>query len=742
MKDVNHGIYLMDNKKLQLKETLSILQTTLDSISDGVLVVSREGNIITFNQKFIELWSIPESIIKSRDDKRLLMFVKNQLKRPEDSFEFVNSEYENSERYINDILEFKDGKIFERYSQPQKIDNEIVGRICCFRDITEKNQIETALRENEALFRAAFEQAAVGIIHVNYDGRYLKVNQKFCNIVGYTDEELLKMNFMDISHPDDLKRDKRNVTDLIDGVINKYSVEKRYFKKDRSIVWVNLAVSLISQISANHSYVMGVVEDITERKLAEEAIKASENTFRALFEGSPDAIFIVEDNRVIDSNQAALELLGYSLKESIHGKNPWEFSPEKQPDGNLSEEKAIAMLNEVQVHGKAKFEWWHKKNDNSLVPVEILMTSILLNGKNVLHAICRDISDRKQMEQRLEYISYHDQLTGLYNRRFYEEELKRLDVERNLPLSIILGDVNGLKLINDSLGHALGDELIKKVAEVMIKGCRADDIIARLGGDEFVVLLPKTNVKEAEQIVNRIKSICLLEKVGSIGLSISFGWGTKNITEELIEDISKNVENNMYKEKLFESPSMRGKSVNAIISTLYEKSKSEELHSHRVSSLCMKMGKALNLSDKDISELKTVGLLHDIGKIAIDENLLIKKEKLTEADWKEMKRHPEIGYRILSTVNELSEMAEYVLAHHERWDGKGYPKGLKGKDIPYVARIIAITDSYDVMTNIRTNSKPLNEEDALIEIQKKAGTQFDPDIAKIFVEKVLNKSWN
>lgn len=498
----------------------------------------------------------------------------------------------------------------------------------------------------------------------------------------------------------------------------------------------------IRMVKNNEKEILAISRNITEKKQAEEGIKANEYTFRKLFEGSSDAILIMEDNKVIDCNPAMIELLGYNSKVSILGKSPCEFSPEKQPDGRLSKEKADEMFKSTMENGKFKFEWWYKKIDGRSLPAEVMMTTILLNGKKVFHSLSRDISERKQMEHKLEYLSYHDQLTGLYNRRFFEEEISRLDEEESLPLTIIMADVNGLKLVNDSFGHAMGDELLKKVVEVMKKGCRKKDIIARLAGDEFVILLPKTDIYEAEQIVKNIKTLALKEKVGSVDISISFGYETKSNKEEKILDILKKAEDHMYKKKLFESPSMRGKTINAIITTLHEKNKREEQHSYRVSKLCKSMGRALGLPEDEIKELKTVGLLHDIGKIAIEENILNKQEKMTDEEWEKVRRHPEIGYRILSTVNDMSEMAEYVLAHHERWDGMGYPKGLKEKEIPLQSRIITIVDSYDAMISERSYRNALPEEVAIEELKINAGSQFDPELVRKFIEKVLNKPFD
>ena len=352
----------------------------------------------------------------------------------------------------------------------------------------------------------------------------------------------------------------------------------------------------------------------------------------------------------------------------------------------------------------------------------------------------QDITDRKKSEEKIHYLGYYDQLTGLYNRRFYEEELKRLDTDRNLPMTVVMGDINGLKLINDSFGHAMGDELLKKVAEVIKKGCRVDDIIARLGGDEFVILLPKTDDIETERIIKRINELLSNEKVFNIDISISFGFETKNSKLQPIQEILKKAEDNMYKIKLIESPIIRRETISAIISTLHEKNKREEQHSHRVSSLCRIMGEALGLNENKIEELKEVGLLHDIGKIAIDDKILNKTGKLSDNEWKEIKLHPGIGYRILSTVSNMSEMAKYVLAHHERWDGNGYPRGLKREEIPFESRIIAIADSYDAMISDRPYRKALSKEEACKELVNNAGSQFDPDIVKLFNERISNLS--
>ena len=359
--------------------------------------------------------------------------------------------------------------------------------------------------------------------------------------------------------------------------------------------------------------------------------------------------------------------------------------------------------------------------------------------------LAENIEQRKILEERLRNLSYRDQLTGLYNRRFFEEEIKRLDREEYLPISIIMADVNGLKLINDSFGHFAGDDLLKSIANIIKKGIRGNDIACRLSGDEFVIVLPRTSKEEAENVVNRFKKMSfnrrfLRDKGIDIEISISYGIGVKDHIDMDMSHVISRAEDYMYSRKLYEGPRMRSRTLETIVTALYQKSKLEETHSKSVACLCRQMGIALGMTQDKLDELYNVGLLHDIGKIAIYEETLHKPGEFTDREWENMRKHPEIGYRILSTVNEMGQIAEYVLYHHERYDGLGYPKGLKGEEIPLVSRILAIADSYEAMSSDRPYRKALEDEKIIEELLNNAGTQFDPDLVRIFVEKVLKVS--
>jgi len=348
---------------------------------------------------------------------------------------------------------------------------------------------------------------------------------------------------------------------------------------------------------------------------------------------------------------------------------------------------------------------------------------------------------RNDDEHRIKYLSYRDQLTGLYNRRFYEEELYRLDTEKNLPLSIAMGDVNGLKLTNDAFGHVAGDLLIKSVASILKRESRNEDIVARIGGDEFVILLPGADARCAEAIIDRINAAMANEKADNIIISISIGIAVKQDVSESIHDVFKKAEDAMYKIKLSESANTKRKTIDHLLKELYEKDKRELLHSQRVSEICGAIASEMDFDENEIHQIKMAGLMHDIGKTGIDEEILKKTQKLDEGERKLFERHSEIGYRILSSVNEYSEIARYVLEHHERWDGNGYPKGLTGEQISLQARILRVADAYDALTSERPYRKVLSEEAAITDIKKCSGTMFDPDVARILVEKYLDKKW-
>ncbi len=334
----------------------------------------------------------------------------------------------------------------------------------------------------------------------------------------------------------------------------------------------------------------------------------------------------------------------------------------------------------------------------------------------------------------------HDQLTGLYNRYQLEKELGKLDSADNLPLSMIVADLNGLKLINDTHGHATGDEILKKTATVLKQACRGEDVVARFGSDEFVILLPRTLQKEALAFSRRITRAFISEQVEEIPLTISTGVAIKTSLQQDARAVLREAEDNLNKNKLTESRSGKSAVVNALLKTLAEKSFETEAHTRNMQDIALTIGEKLGLPDSELNRLSLLITLHDIGKINIPGELLTKKGALTSPEWEIMKEHSETGYRIAQATEAFAHVAEDILSHHERWDGSGYPRGLKGDAIPLLARITTVADAYEVMHNGRPYKKAMPLKAIVTEFTACAGSHFDPRLAKLLLELINGKA--
>ncbi|NLI54360.1 MAG: transporter substrate-binding domain-containing protein [Clostridiales bacterium] len=351
--------------------------------------------------------------------------------------------------------------------------------------------------------------------------------------------------------------------------------------------------------------------------------------------------------------------------------------------------------------------------------------------------VFRDVTEEKAHRDRVEYIMSHDSMTGLYNRWYMEELLKKYETMPEVGCALIMGDLNGLKLVNDAFGHNEGDRFIQNIAHILHTSCSVKDIVSRWGGDEFLILMPDATAADVEQLIERILARCILESDEKLQLSIALGYALKTAGGDSIHNVLREAEQLTYRRKLMIEKSFRSSVINALRSTLEAKSEETEEHAERLQNHCGQIGKILGISAKELDEMSLFAMLHDIGKVGINDAILRKPGPLTEAEWLEMRKHPEIGFRIAQNNVDLAPISEYILSHHERWDGKGYPRGLVGEEIPILARILAVVDAFDAMTNERIYSKPRGREEAAAEILRNAGTQFDPRIARIFVQEVL-----
>ncbi len=353
-----------------------------------------------------------------------------------------------------------------------------------------------------------------------------------------------------------------------------------------------------------------------------------------------------------------------------------------------------------------------------------------------------DISERKKFEGETIFLSQTDVVTGLKNRAYLEDIINKTEEGSGENTWIIMGDVNGLKLINDSFGHSEGDRLLKTIGAILMACCTKGDIPARWGGDEFVVYVRNKEEEYVENLMNRITKACEEVKGYPIKVSISLGYANRGEDMKSLGNVLKRAEERMYRHKLLESRSTRSNIISSLEQTLNEKDIETLEHTKRIRKMCVKVGNRMGLSHEEMDELVLLGALHDIGKVGIPESILMKSDKLTEEEWVIMKKHTEIGYRIAAATPELAHIADEILYHHERFDGKGYPHGLSGREIPKLARIISVVDSFDVMTHDRVYKAAMTVEEAVKELEKCSDKQFDPEIVEQFISSLNLKKLN
>lgn len=486
-----------------------------------------------------------------------------------------------------------------------------------------------------------------------------------------------------------------------------------------------------------HSIVQNRYKKILEQY---RKVYQSEELIQRTFEAVGDGVITIDKDKIIQLvNPKARMIMGCQDEAKVEGQAIHEVmhlmnaSSQQVLSGLIAsvfdEVKAIEMLDGMTL----------MTPDRQRRSIEMTIAPILNQDASIEGGVLvfRDVTKKNEERKEIERLSYHDQLTGLYNRRYFEEELLRLDTERQMPLSVIYADVNGLKTYNDAFGHEKGDGVIIQAGHMMKSQCRKEDILARTGGDEFIVLLPQTSEAMARNIVERIELTMTESNFMNLRVSLSIGVATKVHHEESMRDTLQRAEDEMYQKKIYDSTSKRSLAIKSIVQALYQKSPEEERHAKVVGQLCGEIGRAYGLGVDKVKELMRAGELHDIGKIALDHNYYPVTPGSEDAYKNEIMKHPETSYRLLSTSAEYYRVAEYALSHHENWDGTGYPKGLKGDAISLESRIIAVANAYDGLTKHWQIHPHLTEESARDQLIKMAGRTLDPDLVDLFVHKVL-----
>ncbi|PKM55702.1 MAG: hypothetical protein CVV00_02980 [Firmicutes bacterium HGW-Firmicutes-5] len=514
-----------------------------------------------------------------------------------------------------------------------------------------------------------------------------------------------------------------------------------------------------------------IIEDLEKNhpKLVYRTVPNTSDGLRLVAFGEADALIVeimsasagIEEDKI--TNLMVNTEIAYDSNLSIATRNDWPMLSDILNKGlaQITKREKQAILNKwVPIQKKSivenRFFWiilggilivlsiiivaivvWNRLLQKAVLE----KTEELIHKNEQLHKIKKqlleEIEERKKSEARIKFKSYHDELTGLHNRAYYNEQLEYYEKIKKIPLSIVLGDLNGLKITNDTLGHEMGDRLIVKIAEILEATCGEKDTVARIGGDEFVILLPGSTDQMAQAVCKRIKSACEEAKMDPIKLSVALGHAERVSLDMSLQSVFKKAEDQMYENKMYESESTHRGILESLKAMLRATTEETSDHSRRMEELALRLGKHIGLSLQELNALASLADLHDLGKVAISDEILLKEGSLTNEELEKVRRHPDLGFKIASTSPSLSQIAEGILSHHEWWDGTGYPRGLKGEEISILARIISLVDAFDVMTIGRPYKAAMTKEAAIEEIKRCAGTQFDPTLVELFVQNVI-----
>lgn len=459
----------------------------------------------------------------------------------------------------------------------------------------------------------------------------------------------------------------------------------------------------------------------------------TEEILSCLLAGTTEFIIIHNLNgRMREVNQAAVKGLGFPEEELIGMDIPSLLATPTPVDM----QKAWKNL---EIGTPFAMEGVLRRKNGSSFPAMLTFFPLAQGKEPSVLTIARDLSEHKAVGEALFKTSFRDPLTGLYNRIFFEEELKRLDCERQFPISVIMGNLNGLKMVNDAFGHPMGDVLLKGAAKVLRKICRSSDLLFRWYEDEFLILLPHTREEDAASVVGRIEKAFqnLQAKNMPISPSMSLGYATKTHRWQNFDNVLKDAEEDMQDKRSVKNSTIREAMLENFMYSLAATTPETREHVDHVRAVARFLGTLLHLNRRNMENLDLASRFHDIGKAILPPRLLSKTTPLSDKEWEDIRKHAEAGYHIAeSSTSDVAAVADEILSHHERWDGTGYPSGLSGEKIPFLSRIIALADAFDVMTRGTPYKLPLSRQETMEEISRLSGTQFDPQLAFLLLENI------
>jgi len=654
------------------------------------------------------------------------------------------------------------------------------------------------LQENEERFRAIFEQAAVGIAHVSLNGQLLEVNQKFCDIVGYTKEELLQKTFQEITYSDDLNENLKYINQILAGEIQTYSMEKRYICKDGSLVWINLTVSINNHIHNEQGYFISVIEDISERKLANEISKQRFFELEALHDisnvlrsakTSEEALplLLEETLKALKTNAGTIWLYNPDINELQSTVSRGWFEQIKESSIRPGEGIAGTVFSSQQLHLSTEF-----RNDSLAYATTREQLPLgwggiclpICTGKVAIGVIFVSVpSEHPIVPEQVKLLESLTDMAGvtLHRMSLYEETVNQLDRLQSLQKidQAIIASTDLRLTLNILLEH-IATQLKVDAADVLLfnpntlmleftagRGFRThaiENTHIRLGEsyaglvalERRAVRLNNSAIKQESKpftalwvseefadyyavpliVKGQVKGV--LELFHRAPMATEQNW--VNFLETLSVQTAIAIENAQLFDQLQRSNIDLSLAYDATLEgwarALDLRDKETEGHTQRVTELTVILARAMGISESKAVHVRRGALLHDIGKMGVPDSILLKPGELTEEEWKLMRQHPQYAFDMLAPIDFLNPALDIPYCHHEKWDGSGYPRGLKGEQIPLVARLFAVVDVWDALLSDRPYRKSWSKEKTINYIKAGIGTHFDPKVVQIFLSEM------
>lgn len=626
--------------------------------------------------------------------------------------------------------------IFEKTEQKERIHKQEGWLLKALAELVACAELQRR-KENERMqlkqkYIDLVEQTSDWVWEVDVRGVFTFVNGQVESVTGYKPSEMIgksPFGFMVPGYVDSVKQ--RFFDSVRDGRPFK-DLENRFIHKDGQVVYFETSGVPVLNSWGRVKGFRGISRDITDRKSVESELKESEKKHREILASIEEGYYEVNaKGSLINFNNSTCRITGYTRNE-LKGMNYKQLYVDYR--------SVFRAFRQVYKTGQPNRGFIHqiRRKDGRICYGEVSVSTVRDREGSFLgfRGVLRDVTGRVQNQKRLAYLSMHDKLTGVYNRTYFEEELKRLRNSRDYPISMIYADVNGLKVVNDAFGHEKGDAILKAAAKVLRKSLRSREVLSRIGGDEFAAVLPNTDQVNGQRVVMRIREKIELynESHQDIPLSLSIGLATADTNETSMGELFKVADDLMYRDKMFRDEKFCFKLLEKTLTSISGSSSSDDYKLKRYVSLCQAMGRVVGLDSQRQSMLLMLAKAHNIGNAGTPLRIMLKQGELTEEEKKVVRMHPEKGYRIAMASQELSDIADLILKHHEWWDGSGYPLGLKGENIPLECRILAVVDAFINMTTARVYRNACSNAEALAELNRCAGTQFDPALVRSFVK--------